>query len=296
MNSISDSELLRLNHLGIIPGPDELESDYIERAIYCQRLHNLCKSDPEFFPGCESEAESATYLAEAYPTNEPLYNIEPGWLPVMFSNYRLLPWHGGCAWIFQIKSDTPTGAIIQLRKSFKKNSHLFSIYSRKELIAHELSHVGRMMYSEPIYEELLAYRSSKSRLRRWLGPLVQSPWESLLFMVLILMAFLVDLNQLVSGTLGSSNLSIWTKALPIIFLTYALGRVWHRQNTFNRCVMALKQVCHNDLAANAAAYRLTDKEIKMFARVPVDQISVYANGQKQRSLRWRLISLAYFKG
>ena len=95
---------------------------------------------------------------------------------MIFSNERLAPWHGGCAWIFQFAEGLPTAALIQLRQVFSRQPTFLGIYHRDELLTHELVHVGRMKFEEPRFEELFAYETSTSAFRRWFGPLIQASW------------------------------------------------------------------------------------------------------------------------
>ena len=91
-------------------------------------------------------------LDEASFKTKELYGIQPTWTPLFFNNYQLAPWHGGCAWIFQLTENAPTAALLQLRAPFRHQPTYLNLYRRDELIAHELSHVGRMMYQEPQFE------------------------------------------------------------------------------------------------------------------------------------------------
>ena len=115
--NISDTELLDLNRQGIIPGPNENEETYFARAAYCKQLKELCTNPEEsgLLP-CEQEPIALSLIEEASALTKPLYGITPLWTPIAFSNYKLAPWHGGCAWIFQAQPDSPTGALLQLRQ------------------------------------------------------------------------------------------------------------------------------------------------------------------------------------
>ena len=158
---ISNAQLDAFNRQGLIPGPDETEEEFLERANYCLELktslptpfENVSKEDLELGDSCVKQAFSLT---------EKIYDIVPEWIPLFFSNYRLAPWHGGCAWIFQFSEETPCAAFFQLRRAFKQASHYLGIYDRNELIAHELTHASRMMFQEPRFEEIIAYQSASS--------------------------------------------------------------------------------------------------------------------------------------
>ena len=56
----------------------------------------------------------------------------------------------------------------------------------EDLIAHERVHFYRAAFNEPRFEELIAYRTSRSKWRKHLGPLFQKPWESYVCMALFI--------------------------------------------------------------------------------------------------------------
>jgi len=294
MTLIKDEDLLSYNLQGIIPGPQETEEAFLERAAYCKGLQNQPVEESLGPLPCTDSESAKELLLEAFKITDPVYCIQPLWMPMAFSNYKLAPWHGGCAWIFQAHEDSPTGAFMQLRKQFRHRKKYLGIYRRDELIAHELSHVGRMMYAEPQFEELLAYRSSFSSWRRWFGPIVQAPWESLLFMLSLLLLLVLDLYLQAMGEIGTYRLLLWAKLFPITLLFLGLFRVWRRHQVFNRCLGNLNKCCPDAKAANAVAYRLTDAEIYKFAGSTSDFIVEYAKTESSTSLRWRLIKAAYF--
>ena len=114
-----------------------------------------------------------------------IYGFAPHWVPLFFSNYQLAPWHGGCAWIFQLNDNTPYAAFLQLRSAFRTQKRYLGMYERTELIAHEMAHIGRMMFEEPEFEEIIAFQSSTNRFRRFFGPLFRSSKESMLFVIVL---------------------------------------------------------------------------------------------------------------
>ncbi len=95
---------------------------------------------------------------------------------INYSNKGLRFWEAGCTW---------SDGSIQLRKVFEKK-RVWLLYSRDEIIAHEQVHAKRLHLEEPVFEEILAYRTSKSRFRRYWGPIFRTPKESLLFALTLL--------------------------------------------------------------------------------------------------------------
>lgn len=96
---------------------------------------------------------------------------------IIYSNKGLLPWQGGCTFIEEGKIK------IQLRKAYEHKNKIYGIYPKEEIITHELVHAKRMHLEEPCFEEILAYYTSKSSFRRYVGPLFRSSSESILFLL-----------------------------------------------------------------------------------------------------------------
>lgn len=269
-NMISDETLLELNSKGLIPGPGETEEQFLERAEYSLNLKK------------ELESTSEELLKPACAAVKQLYGINPSWVPLFFSNKDLLPWHGGCACIFQ-EENRPPAAFLQLRRPFAKQETYLGLYKRDELIAHELCHVGRICFEEPRFEEILAYRTSSSPFQSWLGAIAQAPWETMLFFLSLCAALFVDIVALFWGV----EILLWIKLLPVVLFLAALFRLIHRRRQFFGCLDHLKTTLQSDEKASGLIYRLTDAEIIAFSKkVPIKE-------KKDSTLRWRLIQLAY---
>lgn len=292
---ISDTELLDYNGRGIIPGPEENEEELKRRAAFCFDLPRELSTriDPQL-PFNTNDRGSPSLLDESYQRSRHVYDIAPDWVPLFFSNYELPLWLGGCAWIFQLDETTPTTAILQLRRSFNTSKRYLGLYQRDEVVTHEFSHIGRMAFEEPRFEELIAYKSSTHPLRRWLGPLAETPTESGLFVMTLIILFLLDLFFLSFGYLNALYHAMWFKLFPLGLLFLAFIRLWQKQQAFSSCIKNLDIALRDEHLANAVVYRLTDEEIQRFAKMTPEEIVNYASQNKEQSLRWRLIAIAYF--
>ena len=296
MKEVTDERLLQLNQLGIIPGSHEEPEEFLRRAEYCLSLkQQLSTSLGQHIPFKVESEEDPAILENGCRISSNLYDVAPVWVPVFFSNYQLAPWQGGCAWIFQMQEDSPTGALFQLRQVFKKSKNYLGIYDRDELISHELVHVGRMVFEEPKFEEILAYKTSHYAWRRWLGPIVQSSTESLTFIILLIFIFIADISLVATGYTAAYKTLMWLKLVPAALIILALGRLWMRHHTFSSCLQHLKQTLGDESKAQAVTYRLEDLEISAFAKMTPSHILEYAKAKADSSLRWRLITKAYFQ-
>lgn len=294
---LSEQELLAYNQAGLIPGPQETEQAFSERASYCLDLKNqipqMLAQELPFAP--EEIHSNEEILKIGSEKARHLYDIFPIWVPLFFSNYKLSFWQGGCAWIFQQKENSPTSAFFQLRQNFQNSKKYLGIYDRDELITHELSHVGRMKFEEQKFEEVLAYRSSKSSFRRFFGPIVQSSHESTIFVILLMLVIIVDFFALTDSHGGLSNLSIIGRLLILGVVGFGLIRLWLRQKQFKACLKNLRMTLFNMHQADAVIYRLVDQEIIAFGRITPSEIKRYAEEQKTQTLRWKMLYEAYFK-
>jgi hypothetical protein len=294
--TILDEDLLRLNRQGLIPGPQESENDFIKRVDYCLNLKSQMSQDIDReLPLSYENLDKTDLISSAFPKTKRLFDLSPNWIPLFFSNYKLSPWHGGCAWIFKATEESPVGAFFQLRQAFRTSAKYLKMYDRDELIAHELAHVGRMMFEEPKFEELLSYRTANSNFRRWFGPIIQSSWESMLFVIVLLITFIIEISTLNLQNQQALEIAMWLKMIPIGFILFAGTRLFWKQNKFSSCLKKLKEIFHDERTANAVVYRLIDREILAFAKMTGQEIIDYAREQDQNSLRWHLIYKAYFQ-
>ncbi len=283
-----------INDQGFIPGIDETEEAFNQRVLFCQNLQqNLFENVQADLPFNVSDQASKSISEEAFTLTSALYGITPAWALIFFSNYQLTPWHGGCAWIFQLDAQSPTAAFLQLRSNFRTKKSYLGLYHRSELLAHEFAHVGRMVYNEPKYEEVLAYRSSQVKWRRFFGPIVESSKESLLFIFVLLATLVADLSLLSMNSTFTSSLAFWLPMLPTALILIALFRLMRKQAKFNRCLQRLTDTFHDGITAGHLIYRLTDHEIDLFAHSTPDQIRSYIHSQKEISFRWKFISSNY---
>lgn len=276
-HKIDDNILLDYDRQGLIPGPKETEEQFLARANYCLSLREtLIKENSAELPSGSFDDQEGL-LQQGCNEMEKNYLIRPTWVPLAVSSQHLAPWHGGATWIFQLHESSPLGALLQVRR----RPWWISV---KEVITHELSHIGRMAFEEPEYEEILAYHTSNSSLRRWIGAIVQTKMESFWFVLSLLIVLLFDISSLFWGNYTLFLHVQWVKLLPIGLALWGIQRLAKRISRFSRTLEKLGTLSKHPLAV---AYRLTDREIKIFSAMNGEQILNYAD--RQDSLRWRII-------
>lgn len=160
---INDASLLHHFQRGLIPGPDESEEDFLQRALQARSLSHL---------------EWQEVLTP--------FGIVIDWVPISYSNHRMAWWEGAATWISDDRLPS-----IQLRTGFKKGSFLG--YRLSEVLAHEAVHAARARFEEPQFEEVLAYSTAPQAWKRFLGPLFSRTWEPLVLLFSLLLVAFVPL-------------------------------------------------------------------------------------------------------
>lgn len=247
--------LLDFNKRGLIHAPDE--------------------SDETFFLRCRKALPSHTSPVSHLAKN--LFDIEPDWVWIIYDNKGLHFWEGGCTWT---KQDQIT---VQLNRAFQKRSSYFG-YSSEEVIAHELVHVVRGHFEEPIFEEILAYQTSPSFFRRFFAPVFRSAKESLIFMISLAVLSC------------ASFFDFYQKPLYILTSLLTLGgmyRLVRAQIIFYRTKKKLQKLVGKEKSL-PIMIRLTDREIIRFSKMSLNEIEAYAKKMAKITMRWTQILASYF--
>ena len=236
-------ELINWNQQGLIPGPQESEADFLERA---------CKAKVGVL-----ELQPALEKTRSY------FDVSPSWIPLTYSNVGLAPWHGGVM---------DPGEGLQLRSAFRKKGRYLGLYSKEEIVAHELVHAGRIAFDEPRFEELFAYQISSNPLRRWLGPIVERPSEVWAFLASILLPLMADYTCLAFGWWEGFRLVMPLKVLPGLLVGAGVWRNITKRRTLQRLLKQLEKITGCRRKARAVAYRLSDGEIIRFSKMEATEI------------------------
>lgn len=276
---LTKETLKELGNEGFIAAPEESEEAFVKRV---DKLRKLAKDPGKLFEGATFESWDGEM--------NPLLGAKPYWIPWTYSNKNLPPWQGAVMWLFG-SEENEKFPIIQLRKGFKKGKYLF--YSKEEVLWHEVLHAMRMGYQEPQFEELLAYYHSKSKLRKFFGPLFRKPSQAIIFIVFILLSLGIQTTSLFFLT---SPLLPWMKGmtlLPLLDLAFRSASLIKDQRILKKALKKLSEIFPNQKDVFPIAIRLKDTEIESFALRSVGQILSEIEEKIPHSLRWRQI-LAQF--
>lgn len=280
---ILKDKLLEWNKQGLFPGPHETTEELSLRVNYCLQLF-------EKFPQELDQAmlNKVVNTEECWKITKALYDFSLSWVPLIYSNRKLALWHGGCAWIFQQREDTPLGAFFQLRRVFQRKETFLGIYHKNVILAHEAVHAARMAFEEPKFEEFFAYKTSLNRFQKYFGPLAASSKETALFVFILFLLFLFDCMYLWFGRFSSILLGM--HLIPLGMAVAALGRLWVRHRQLDRCIKQLSTLTEYPVAV---ACRLTDAEIIEFGGLDSQRLSQRIQELAVDSLRWQVILTAY---
>lgn len=246
------SELILLNQKGLFPGPKEKNEEFISR---------VAKS-------VEKEEKFPDELLSQF-------DINPNWIDVIYSNDNLSFCEGACTWIWDEEVQ------VQLKKCFKKFKSFCLIYSKKELLMHEAIHACRMKFLDSDFEEILAYQTSNFFFRRYIGPLFQSPRETLLTILFFLLGLLICFYSFFLG-------SILIFFLPIFYF-FRLRKAFYYFNNAKKKIYNM-----TGLPPLWILLRLSGQEIKMFAVKSETEINQYISKERMTSLRWKQLYFSYF--
>ena len=188
------------------------------------------------------------------------------WVELSYSNQGLSFFEGGCSYI------ESTAVKIQLRKGFEKSKTLLWIYNREEILAHEAVHAMRCAFSEPKFEEILAYQTSKSPFRRYFGPIFRNPKESMIFLVPALLSTFTFLWFPVQIILLGSAIKL---------LGFGILRLAYYQRLFSRTKKKIVSLLRNPNDLLNVLLRLSDKEIIEFSRLSSSDIINYLRSKNE---------------
>lgn len=293
----SDQELVQLNKRGLIPGPKETEAAFAKRVetcleLSCQPLSFFQKHSQ--LPPFRLEKPVAYYDWE-WPSLHlrRLYDISPDWVMAYYENKGLNFLQGAQTWILEDSSNTRL-PLVQFRTSLRKGFYL-RMYSRDEILAHEAVHAARSCFDEPLSEEILAYATSKSFLRKHFGALVREPKEAIIFLLLLFSALLFQVISLWADSLFFEYCFKIFLAFLCSYIGAGLFRLALAKLYLKRTLQNLEKLFKDERIARAVLFRLTDGEIRQFSKKPFKQLLDIARDLKNKSLRWKMLWVCYFQ-
>lgn len=243
--------MISFNAYGLFPAPTQSEADFAKK-IQWLNPQNLTPS--------------------TLPLMQQL-DLNPAWVPMRHDRKGLSFWEGAALWEEQI---APNARIPTLQIP----PHTYIPYD--ELLTHEMVHAARIDFHDHQFEEVLAYRTSAKRWRRYWGPFFRTPKETRVFLCLLALVLVGESISTSSGWLG------------IILATFIGGwiRLHCTHRCLERCLNNLKSTMPLPEKAEALLLRLSDEEIREFARLNLDQLAPAI--LSKNSWRWKLLRKIYW--
>ena len=239
----------------------------------------------------EQDRMTGEFLAPMLDTVEDCYGIRPEWMPAFFIQKGLGVFGGGGMFTGDDPETGGTVTFFVLRNAFRK-SRTWLIYDRDEIMLHEYCHSARYGFTEPVFEEVLAYRSGKSRFRKYMGGAFRSVWRTRLLVISLVLFWLALLLQIFGGWPRTEFLL--KLPMPVFFLCMAVDGIF-RQTQANRACLNLSAVFGED--TEAVLLRLADDEIQRFSRKKFRNPSAIISEIRccGKILRWQVIVHRFFQ-
>jgi hypothetical protein len=212
------------------------------------------------------------------------FDVNPYWVPIQTERQGLQFWEGAVLWLEGTDADF-TMPRIQVSDKAQR------FYTRDELIAHEMVHAVRSDFVEEQFEEVLAYATSTKAWRRWLGPFFRKPVEASVFLWAMLLTVAVQVIEVATEWTSGWLFFPW---IPFFLIAGGAIRLYCTQRLFRGCLKNLGLVLQNPEKKWAVALRMSDEEIRLFARLMSHEIREWIEQEKAVSLRWKMIAQVYF--
>jgi len=290
---------IELDKKGYIPAPDETVEQFEKRVSAIKKLKEDVESQIaekgfyqiEDLKYDKEELIPIDVLLECQNQSKDKYSFIMDYPPSFFSSSGMLFYHGGGAITFEdedgIYLKDGLFTIFQLRKHFLKNIKYW-IYSRNEIISHEVCHVARGPFKAVNYEEYFAYMTSSSGFRKWFGPAL---WRGIDMTILMLMLLIIFCAQGYVFYTQSNNLIYFGSWAPFsLYLAYLAMRSYSSRSKINRLREKIKSTYSNCLeTVDSILFRMTDQEII--------EGSASSNLEKfieeKNDLRWQIIKARF---
>lgn len=278
-------DLLEYNARGILPLPHETIEQYRARAESIDDFANEMKSQAEI-DRCKADLHR--------------FDLCVDWLPILYRQKGLSFWEGGACWIgkwqeisrhFSLKSTMENErcfCVVQIHPKLAQNKKYWFCHL-DEVIEHEAIHAARLEFSEPRFEEMLAYQSSRSRWRKIVGALFRSPKEVFFFTAILIGSIGMQILALFWNLPFFSSFFLF---LPWGILAGLIIRLLRDRKIFARAYRRLEKALSID--PFALLVRLTDREIVSISQCPENDIPDWMSKKRKESWRWDLFYRAYF--
>lgn len=257
--------LERLNCSGLFPAPGQADD------VFWNKVDHVL---------------SQANFSEPFPDLLARFDVKPYWVSVETGNQGLQFWEGAVLWQEQMDA----GFVVP---KIQLSDRVQRFYTRDELMSHEMVHAVRSDFAEEQFEEVLAYATSPRAWRRWLGPFFRNPTEASVFLWTALFTMVMQCVEVATEWTAGWLLFPW---IPICFISIGAARLQRTHRFFRRCLRNLAKVLSDPEKKWAVIVRMSDAEIRACSQMKPNEIQEFVAQQKEKSLRWKMLSLCYFEG
>ena len=280
-----------LDASGFLSGIDEDPSDFETRVAAIKNAHREFEEElsekgemmlfDEFHVRIDERIPSEI-IDEAAEVTTALYDFRITHVPGFFLSKGVGMLWGGC----MIADTELPFSFFLIRGVFRDRKRWF-LYNRRELLAHELCHSMRQPLHDVPLEEFFAYRTSPSRLRRYLGNCFIRDTDALLFVIpVFILLGAVIVQSFLWPRLPSWPFWILALAYPaFLFIRNMVAR--------RRVFRAMKKLRHFGVNKPLAVlFRSTTPEIREMGALPNREAFKTWLDEKQ-DLRWEVIKFRF---
>ena len=289
LDELSDdslNQLVKLDKQGILCAPNECLVTFKERMkLTIKHLNEVDnelseKGELELFDDMPLPAANRIgpkLLEDASCRCKERYGFSINWVPGFFLSKSLGLLWGGCAVSFPEEHFS----VFLIRKAFMTSEKWF-IYSREELLSHELCHVARAPLCDTPQEEHFAYAISSSAMRRTIGNCFQAQKDALIFLLPVLVLLGAQMTMIFGG-LYFSLVPFWIGAVS--GPSYLLLRNFKLRRTYFKA--RKKLVKQKIKQPDALLFRCTSGEIQEIAGTT--DPAGYITSKWNYDLRWKVM-------
>jgi hypothetical protein len=282
--------IVLLDKNGFLPGSNESFEDYKIRLLSLEEEITSIKNELINDDLCEIMQEMNLKIKNLIDPNNfhetekitERYSFSIRWAIGFYTTKTIGLLAGGATIIFD------NGLPLFLLKSSFKNKKKWFLYTRQELLAHELCHIARASLSDKHYEEFFAYRLSPSKFRRYFGSFFHSPIDSLIMLIPFFLLLAITIANTFCYT-GVNDFYFWI--ICFIFPTYLFIRNIHYMNIFNKAYNTLMKLA-GCTSPESILFRCTASEIKTISKYYKLDNEILIQKLKNwshKTIRWKII-------
>lgn len=272
--STVDLTPLALFRLGFMPGRDESRENFHQRVHSCLTWSKGLDQQDLILPEYKVALQQASRIPKEHLYQDAaiirqLYGACPDWVPAFLDDRQLPLLTAGMA--VQLL-DPPSQQVMtwfQLKPVFRLRSK-WLIYSRQEIISHEMCHVCRFPLQSQRYEESLAYKTSTSSFRRKIGGALLSSFDSKILLLSLLSWVMVDMFSIFNFHIPLA-LSMFMRLFFPLLIILGLCRNFRIQKELKLAENRLKDLFGD--SASSVLFCLDDEQISQCSKLSTEALA-----------------------